>query len=70
MSKSARVTMVMVRDEIWGAITAWFIVLKYALPPQRLHALLLYTGPAQGSSTKVVVPAGAGSVLCLNQALA
>ena len=57
--------MVVVRDEVGGAITVLF-VLEDALPLQRLHALLLLPAraPAQG-----VVAAGAGAVLSLQQPL-
>ena len=55
--------MVVVRDEVRGAITVLF-VLEDALPLQRLHALLLLPAPAQG-----VVAAGAGAVLSLQQPL-
>ena len=53
--------MVVVRDEVRGAITVLF-VLEDALPLQRLHALLLLPAPAPAQG---VVAAGAGAVLSL-----
>ena len=57
--------MVVVGDEVRGAITVLF-VLEDALPLQRLHALLLLPAPAPAQG---VVAAGAGAVLSLQQPL-
>ena len=59
--------MVVVRDEVGGAITVLF-VLEDALPLQRLHALLLLPAPAPAPAQGVVA-AGAGAVLSLQQPL-
>ena len=59
------VTVVVVGDEVRGAITVLF-VLEDALPLQRLHALLLLPAPAPAQG---VVAAGAGAVLSLQQPL-
>ena len=59
--------MVVVRDEVRGAITVLF-VLEDALPLQRLHALLLLPAPAPAPAQGVVA-AGAGAVLSLQQPL-
>ena len=61
------VTVVVVRDEVRGAITVLF-VLEDALPLQRLHALLLLPAPAPAPAQGVVA-AGAGAVLSLQQPL-